>query len=276
MSEDDVTFESALGLTASGAGSDLGVSSWRTQIGAEWAQGRAIFGGLVAGLMARALERELPAERTLRSCLISFIAPAAHGEALIEAKLLRAGRALTHGEARLVQNGEPCALMLAAYGERRQTSLTVSGPSAPDFEAAEALSRLPYLEGVTPRFTKQIDFRVAGGHFLFMGAERAKLSGYMRYARGGPSDAAGLLGLIDAWPPPVLAKLKKFAPASTVTWMVDVIGELPARGTQSDAFYRYDAECIAAEGGYASCEARVWGPDGRLVATSRQMVVEFS
>lgn len=265
----EVTLESALGLSASGAG-------WRAQLGAEWAQGRAIFGGLVAGLMARALERELPAERTLRSCLISFVAPGAQGEALIETKLLRAGRALTHGEARLVQNGEPCAVMLAAYGERRQTSLTVAGPTAPDFGGAEALPRLPYMEGVTPRFTKHIDFRVAGGRFPFIGAERANLSGYMRYAHGGPCDAAGLLGLIDAWPSPALPKLKKFAPASTVTWMVDVIGELPARGAQSDAFYRYDAECIAAEAGYASCEARIWGPDGRLVASSRQMVVEFS
>jgi acyl-CoA thioesterase len=269
MSESEVTFEDALTLTGSEAVS-------HAQIGNEWAQGRATFGGLVAGLMVRALERQLPAERALRSCLISFVGPTAPGEATVEAKLVRVGRALTHGEARLLQKGEPCAVMLAAYGERRQTSLTIAGPTAPDIGTAEASPRLPYVEGVMPRFTKQIEFRVAGGRIPFTGAERASLSGYMRYARGGPSDAAGLLGLIDAWPPPVLAKLKKFAPASTVTWMVDVVGELPARGTQSDAFYRYEAECSAADGGYASCEARIWGPDERLVAISRQMVAEFS
>src|SRR5690349_12069681 len=105
MSESQVTLESALTLEA-GAGDVC-----RAQIGADWAQGRAVFGGLVAGLMARALERLLPAERSLRSCVVDFVGPGAPGEATIEVNVLRAGRALTHAEARLIQNGELCAIM---------------------------------------------------------------------------------------------------------------------------------------------------------------------
>lgn len=270
MSENLVTFERALTLEA---GTDNVV---RAQIGTDWAQGRAVFGGLVAGLMARALERLLPAERSLRSCVVDFVGPAAPGEAIIQTAVLRAGRALSHAEARLSQNGQVCAVMIATYGERRETQLSLTGPSAPTGEAAEQLSRMPFIDGVMPRFTKHVEFRIAGGRIPYGGAERANIGGYVRFVGGGPIDAAGLLGLLDAWPPPALAKLKKFAPASSVTWMVDVIGELPARGTQSDAFYRYDAECVAADGGYASCEARLWAPDGKLIAISRQMVVEFS
>jgi acyl-CoA thioesterase len=270
MSENEVTFESALTLAAAEAG------SCRAQIGAEWSQGRAIYGGLVAGLMSRALERALPAERSLRSAVIDFVGPVAPGEATIQTSLLRAGRALTHAEARIVQNGAVCAIMVAAYGERRATSLSIEAAPAPELERAEDLFRLPYVEGAFPRFSKQFEFRVAGGRFAYSGAAEAKVAGYVRYPSGGPIDAAGVLGLLDAWPPPALAKLNRFAPASTVTWMVDIVSDLPARGTQSDAFYRYDATSLAAEGGYASCEARLWGPNGKLVAASRQMIVEFS
>jgi acyl-CoA thioesterase len=270
MDENEVTFESALTLGPAQGG------SCRVQIGAEWSQGRATYGGLVAALLSRALERELPAERGLRSCLIDFIGPIAPGEATIQANLLRTGRALSHGEARIVQGGAVCAIMVAAYGERRATSLKIEAAPAPTLAAPEQLFRMPYLEGMMPRYQKQFEFRVAHGHVPYAGALRANIAGYVRHLAGGPIDAAGVLGLLDAWPPALLPKLTKFAPVSTVTWMVDVVTELPARGTQSDAFYRYEADAVAAEGGYASCEARLWGPDDRLVAASRQMVVEFS
>jgi acyl-CoA thioesterase len=270
MNENDVTFESALTLGSADGG------SCPVQIGAEWSQGRATYGGLVAALLSRALERELPAERSLRSCVIDFVGPVAPGEATIQASLLRAGRALSHGEARVVQGGAVCAIMVAAYGERRTTSLTLEAAAAPVLAAPDQLFRLPYLEGVMPRYQKQFEFRVAHGQMPFTGAARANLGGYVRHPHGGPIDAAGVLGLLDAWPPALLPKLTKFAPVSTVTWMVDIAAELPARGTASDDFYRYEADAVAAAGGYASCEARLWGPDGRLVAASRQMVVEFS
>lgn len=270
MDANEVTFESALTLESAGDG------AYRATIGAEWAQGRAVYGGLVAALLSRALEHALPAERSLRSCLIDFVGPVAAGDATIQTSILRSGRALTHGEARIVQGGAVCAILVAAYGERRNTSLTLPGPVPPVLDPPEQLARLPYLDGVMPRFQKQFDFRIANGRIPYTGATTANLGGYVRHAGGGPVDAAGLLGLLDAWAPAVLPMLKRPAPASTVTWMVDVVSELPPRGTLSDTFYRYEADGIAADGGYASCEARMWGPDGRLVATSRQMIVEFS
>lgn len=270
MSDEEVTFEQALSLDAHQGG------SCRVQISEAWAQGRATFGGLVAALLVRALERALPPERNMRSCVVDFVAPVAPGEATIQASVLRAGRALTHGEARISQNGAVCAIMVAAYGERRSTSIQIDAPAPPAIDPPEALTRFPYVAGVMPRFTSQFDFRIPGGRFAYMGAPRANFGGYVGYPGGGPSDAAGILGLLDAWPAPVLAMLNKFAPASTVTWMVDMVAELPARGARSDAFFRYESAALAAGGGYASHDARLWSPDGQLLALSRQMVVEFS
>ena len=71
----------------------------------------------------------------------------------------------------------------------------------------------------------------------------------------------------------VLPLLREPAPASTVTWMVDVVGPV---GGAPDAWWRFEADTLAAGEGHASVEGRMWGADGRLVAVSRELVAEFS
>ena len=48
-------------------------------IPAEWAQGRASFGGLVAALQYEALRAQVPADRPLRALAITFVGPVAPG-----------------------------------------------------------------------------------------------------------------------------------------------------------------------------------------------------
>ena len=246
------------------------------QVRPEWAQGRAAFGGLVAGQLVRALEKLVPSERSLRSVLIDFAAPAVVGPVTIHTKVLREGRALTHAEARMQQGETVCAVLVATYGAPRVSPVRVPGAPAPALVPPEQITRMPYVEGFLPRFSEHFDFRWGSSHFPFSGSDRGNISGYVRHPSGGPVDAAGILALVDSWPPALLALLKRPAPASTVSWMVDIVGPLPASGTESDAFYRYEADTVAAGDGYGSCEARLWGPSGQLIAASRQFVVEFS
>ena len=263
-----VSFNQLLALEGENGTFSAQISEW-------WSQGRAAFGGLVAAQLARALERVVPAGRPLRSALIDFLAPANPGTVTIQASVLRTGKSLVHAEARMLQGGGPVALFIGTYGAARNTTLHLVGPKADDREPPETLHRLPYVDGAFPRFTQFFDYRLSGGT-RFHGSSEGKLAGYVRHAEAGPVDAAGLLALIDAWPPAVLPLLSKPAPTSSVTWMVDFVGQLPAQGSSSHAFYRYEAEALAAQHGYGSCEARLWGPDGALLAASRQLVVEFS
>ena len=55
-----------------------GIKDGRGQVDipADWAQGRATFGGLGAALLAQTLRSVVPEERSLRSIMLSFIGPA--------------------------------------------------------------------------------------------------------------------------------------------------------------------------------------------------------
>ncbi len=244
----------------------------------EWAQGRAAFGGLLVGMAVRALAQRVPADRRLRSVLVDFVAPAGVGPLRVETRILREGRALTHAEARLVQGGEVCAVVVAAYGAARATAIRWEAGPPPTVAPADTLPAFPYIEGVTPRFTREFDYRWTGGALPFTGGTDPRVGGWVRLAEPMPADDAVVLALLDAWPAPVLPLLGAPAPASTVTWMVDLVAPADAAPADAapDAWWRFEGTTIAAGEGHASVDGRLWGPDGRLVAASRQLVVEFS
>lgn len=239
----------------------------------EWAQGRAAFGGLIVGMAVRALAQRVPADRRLRSVLVDFVSPAGVGPLRIETRILREGRALTHAEARLTQDGEVRAVVVAAYGAARATAIRWEAGAAPPAAPADTLPAFPYIEGITPRFTRELEYRWTGDSIPFTGGTEPRVGGWVRLADPMPADDAVVLALLDAWPAPVLPLLRAPAPASTVTWMVDLVASVDAA---PDAWWRFEGTTIAAGEGHASVEGRLWGPDGRLVAASRQLVVEFS
>lgn len=252
-------------------------AAFTAQLPASWGQGRTGFGGLVAGLGLRALAGQVPADRLLRSVLVDFVGPVAPGPLQVQAEVLRQGRSLTQAEARVTQEGQLCAVILAAFGASRRTRMPPLTPGpAPAAPGPDDLVDFPFIEGITPSFTRFFDYRWAGHHVPFSGSDQAHVDGWVRFKDTAAVDAVGLLGLIDAWPAPVLALLGRPAMASTVTWMVDIVGHLPPQGVAPDQWWRFEARGVAAADGYADVEGRLWGPDGRLVAVSRQLVVEFS
>lgn len=240
---------------------------------AEWAQGRTAFGGLVAALAVRATARLLPADRRLRSALVDFVGPAQVGVVRVEARVLRAGRTLTHTEARVTQGGEVCAVLLLAWAADRSTGIRVDGAPPPTVPAPDDLPAFPYLPGITPAFTQQYAYRYTGDALPFTGAATAALGGWCRLREPEPVDEAVLLTLLDAWPAPVLPLARGPAPASTVTWMVDFVGAATA---PADEWWRFEADTDAASAGHASVRGRLWSADGTLVAIGRQLVAEFS
>jgi acyl-CoA thioesterase len=243
---------------------------------ADWGQGRAIFGGLITGHALRALRTQVAADRPLRSCLVSFVGPAAPGDLQVTARVLRAGRAMTQAEARVTQGGDVKATLVCAYGAARATRLRVPTAPAPAASHVDDGLPMPYIEGVVPRFIRGFDYRWDPTCLPFSGAAEPVIRGAARLRGADRVDEAGVLALLDAWPAPILPLATGPVPASTVTWMVDFVAAAPPQGWAGDGFWRFRSEVVGSDQGYADIAGRIWSPDGQLVAASRQLVAEFS
>jgi acyl-CoA thioesterase len=245
-------------------------------IPAGWTQGRATFGGLVAAILYARIDALIEDERVLRSATVSFVGPVAPGPASVRAELLRHGKSVTQAEARIVQNGEVVAVMLASLGAPRESVIAVGAAEpAPAFKSPETAQALPYIPGVTPEFTQHIDFRYAHGDFPFSGSALPELGGWMRLKESrGPVDILDLFMLVDAWPPALLPMVKGVAPGSSMTWTLEPLS-LPKNKT-ANSWWQYKAVTDFAKDGYGNCAARIWDDEGNLVALSRQTVVVFA
>lgn len=243
------------------------------EVPATMAQGRSAFGGFVVALAVRAAEGLVAPGRGLRSVAVQFVGPVSAGALSLEARVLREGRALSQVEVRVSQEGEERIVVLLALGAARPTRLTWPAAAAPALPPVEALPLLPYLEGVTPTFTQHFEYRWARGGLPFTRSPEPGFVGLIRPKVGGV-DLAVLTALLDAWPAPVLPMADRVVPASTVNWLVNVVG--PLDGAAADAWWTCAVDAVASGEGYVDVDTRLWGPDGALVATSRQLAVEFS
>lgn len=254
-------------------------SSGEVTIPDGWDQGRATFGGIIAGaLVSRALgELDLPDE-TLRSVTINFVAPTAAGPVSLETTVLRQGRSASQVEVRLWQadgGQDPTvrAIALLTFGAPRASAVEVlpdSVTSAGDFAALESV---PFIAGMTPDFIQNVDLRVAEGGLPFSGSHTGDLRGFMRFRElTSEFGVAHLITLIDGWPPASAQLLSQPAALSTMTWTVELVAPVSA---DPATIWSYDVVTDAAHEGYAHTGAQIGDGSGRLVALSRQTVAIF-
>jgi acyl-CoA thioesterase len=85
---------------------------------------------------------------------------------------------------------------------------------------------------------------------------------------------ASLLALIDAWLPVSLTLLSLPSPASTLSWTVEFAEDVSS--FQTADWWSYLANIEYGANGYHHIEAKLWRPDGKLAAISRQTVTVFA
>jgi len=246
---------------------------WRAEVTADWGQGRTAFGGLVAVFALRACGELVGADRPLRSFTMDFVTPAEVGEVQVIARVLHQGKATSHLEARVMQGERVCALVMAIFAVPRATGIHVASASAPVAEGPEGRVELPFLEGLTPAFTKKFVYRWGDHPIPSSGADRPGAGGWVR-PREGDADPLTQVAMLDAWPAPVLALTHAPTPASTVLWLVQV--HTPLRTHPGSAWWRFESEVEGASDGCADTTQRLWAPDGQLALVGRQLVAEFS
>lgn len=240
-----------------------------------WGQGRALFGGLVGAVLFDHLEKSVAAGRVLRSFSLSFVAPAAPGPLSLSSEVFREGKSVMQAMVTARQDGQVVAAMLVSLGAGRESSVSVAAPLMPAMPAPEASLVLPNIKGITPDFLSHFDIRYAEGKPPYCGSDEANFTGYMGF-REAPAhmSTAALIALVDTWPPSVLSMLKTPAPASSLTWTMELLDDPASR--PADTLWRYQVHTDQCSDGYGQSRATIWDAEGRAVALSRQTFTVFA
>lgn len=252
-------------------------AGFSAQIDPDWLQGRTAFGGLGAAIALRAAQHvvgEAGPTPPLRSIDVDFLAPIAAGEVEVQAAILRAGRAITWAEATVAQEGRVATRLRAVFATARPSTIAIAPPTASPAVATDDALEMPYIEGVVPRFVRNYAMRWGSGPMPFRGGSESHIDGWVR-SRGPASGAPALLGLLDAWPAPVLGLLQAPAPASTVRWSVQLLDPAAVAALDGRRWFHYRSDAVAAADGAVTFVARLADEAGRVLAISEQLAVVF-
>jgi len=237
------------------------------QVPEVWRQGRTIYGGLLVAAVLRAMRREV--SLPLRSVHVNFLGPALESDVSLEVNLLSRGSSITVLQGIVSCAGVRCTQVQAIFGKSRFSSVGFEDENVTFPADSEPF---PYVDGVVPKFTRFMDFRWSEGGFPFTGHGEARLGGLCRHnTAAGPSEAA-TVGLLDAWPPAVLPLLDRPFPVSTVSWTIHLFD--PPEHVPEEWWY-YRGRSLRFQDGYATTEARLYEPGGRLAAWSEQLVAVY-
>lgn len=245
-------------------------------IPASWGQGRTLFGGLSVALVYEAMQAKITDERPLRSLSVSFIGPLQVEVPIrFEVELLRVGKSVSQVQGRAIQNGQTQVLVQGSFGFARESAVAVQAQPAPEIAEPAASRFADFIPGLMPAFLQHLGTCWTEGKLPGSNSRERFLGGWVGFRQ--PSDEplgiAHLLALVDAWPPATLSYLPKRVPGSSLTWTIEFIQPLPSL-TQAH-WCQYRAEIEQAQDGYGHVSARLWSPQGELLAISRQVVVVF-
>lgn len=236
----------------------------------DWLQGRALFGGLQTILCLHAMRSLLP-DVALRSLQTTFIQPARSQQVRAIASIIRAGKNVTHAEARLLDDEENVvALVVGVFGVTRESEVNIKP------RQSEVVSEHPrhfrQVPGV-PGFTKHFDATWLVGKLPFGGDDNTQNVVQLGMPGEEACNEYHVVALADFIPPVALSHLRKPVPGSSMTWMLEFLGD-DFQGLPLDN-WRVDAELVAAGEGYTHQSVMLWGPNAEAIALSRQNMVIF-
>jgi hypothetical protein len=242
---------------------------YRAHIAAGWQQGRGAFGGLVLGLLTRAMEEHAPdPTRPLRTLAGEIGAPVLVGEVELQVEVLRQGTGITSLHARLLQQGEVRAHASAIFARDRITDREFLGLQPPMLPPPEEVEVLPVGPPFGPEFGPAFEFRVTGP-MPFSGSLELRSEGYIR-AVSPPRTlrAAEVVALADAWWPTALSREEGPRPMATLTFGLQCALD-PAELDPNQPLIHH-ARALFATDGYLTELRELWTLDGRLVALNPQ------
>ncbi len=237
-----------------------------------WAQGRALYGGLVAAIAAEQMAMKLTTPRPIRSLLGNFVAPAPEGVLDVRSETLREGRAVVQSRADVLAGDQVCFAASAAFGEDRPA---LSVPFDVDFDAPPRNSVPAMQSGLRPLpgFLDNFDIHWTGGGVPMSNSKDRKTAMWVRHKSNMDAfPVAKIVGIADMPPPVIMCHFDKPVRASSMSWSMEFV--VPPGEVETDWFY-LDFTLEAAANGYSQQSGMIFTEDGTLVALSRQCMVYF-
>jgi acyl-CoA thioesterase len=245
----------------------------------DWQQGRTTFGGLLSCLVVQAMRDVCGSDWPMRALQTNFVGPVVPGPMRVAVTLLRQGKNVRQVQAHVTQvdaEGQESVggVLLGVFGTGRASALPHLRPEqTPVAHGPDTALKLTYLPQLMPAFTLHLDFRHAEGGLPFTGADEWHSRTHIKLheAEGVDAELQAVL-LADAGPTPALARLKGFAPASSVSWALELRPVDPPDG----GFWRMDKDALATGEGYVNEKTSLWTPDGQLAALGYQVVAVYA
>jgi acyl-CoA thioesterase len=251
-----------------------GASGFNAEVGEDWYQGRAIFGGVVAALGSEAMRRLVPADRPLRGLDVTFVGPAVAGPVQLQSEILRVGRAVTTAQARVISNHQVAATLTGVYGAARPSALNIAPESAAPTRSVDELPERFFRPGSgMPAFLQHFDVRWAEGKRPYAGLALSSSKAYMRHRDTAALTESHVVALIDCIWSPALQMLASVVPSSSLSWRLEILRHDYSYAPQ--AWWRIDSRSNAAGEGYISQSSVVLDPTGAPAAFSQQLVTVF-
>ncbi|MEU8552012.1 thioesterase family protein [Streptomyces roseoverticillatus] len=241
---------------------------------AGWTIGGAVNGGFLLALLGRGLAAELPHPDpfTVTAHYLSVSRP---GPAVVRTQTVRTGRALSTGQASLLQYDEDGGeveriRVLATYGDLGALSddvrTTAKPPAIPPYE--HCLGK-EHGDGSHPlsEIARRLDIRLdpaTAGWAAGAPSGRGEMRGWFGLADGRPMDPLALLLAVDALPPTTFEMgLTGWVPT------VELTAHIRCRPAPGPVRIAITTRNLA--GGFLEEDAEVWDSEDRLVAQSRQL-----
>lgn len=237
-------------------------------VGEHWTGFGGAHGGLLIAAAARSMARLVPDGRPLRAVHAALQGSVAPGTLQFTPTLDRNGRGVSFARVEGAQDSR-----------RRLTASAVFGDSAAGIEYSPATRgvtpQVPGPADCAPYILRGIDvmptleFRPACVPVPLAGHSRAELYVWIRVVDDpAPVDAARALILLDAPAPGLFATLTAPIPVPTVELSAHL---LPALARTLSPWALVRMQTVIATDGYAIDDSELWGEEGELLATARQL-----
>jgi acyl-CoA thioesterase len=266
--DDDHPFDAAVRLTSSD-----GVWAGRTHPG-YWNMNGPYGGITAATLLSAALEGpDTGAEPVTMT--VNFCAPIREGVFRIARTDLRAGKNVRHLTIELRQDADTVAAQASVVLARKRDTWSHQVAAMPAAPAPHLVER--FATGGRLAWLERYDFRFVAGLPAFDNSLRMPPASpysllWVRDVPERPLDYASLAGLCDAFFVRIFQVRGLFVPAATVSMTIHFHASRDDLAAQGARHLLGEVDAAVLRRNFADQTARLWSGDGKLLATTTQIV----